>query len=105
MSEDFFRKERYEVAEMPGKISSLSLKPPAEDWRISRNVLFTCTKDSTNYFCRGKISSCECGGGFFFWLFFFLLVCSMGWQGIKNFSANPSGQNPGFFLCWCEFSY
>lgn len=41
----------------------------------------------------------------FFLVVFFLLVCSMGWQGIKNFSANPSGQNPGFFLCWCEFSY
>lgn len=60
MSEDFFRKEESEVTEESGKISSLSLKPPAEDWRTSRNVLFTSTKEPANYLCSGKkMGSCE----------------------------------------------
>lgn len=55
----FLRKEESEITEEPGKISSLSLKPPAEGWRTSRNVLFTSTKEPANYLCSGKIGSCE----------------------------------------------
>lgn len=55
----FFRKEESEITEEPGKISSLSLKPPAEGWRTSRNVLFSSTKEPANYLCSGKIGSCE----------------------------------------------
>lgn len=94
MSEDSFRKEKYEVTEMPGRISNLSLQPPAEDWRMGRKVLFTCTKDSANYFCRGRISSCE---RLFLLLDcvvfgFILIACSVHLHGIKNFPTNQSRQ-------------